>query len=172
MNAESNAAGAARPPGGATVQRCIAFPLDPALPLLVLAPGTLVEVLVDVADTPLPGAPAALARIVSLRGALLPAFDLRAWLGLPGQPGARYLAIGQGDRAAAVLCADEPRVVDVLPAAGPAGAPATLAPFVQAARGADGAPLWRFDHEAWFAVAARSSTVSTITAPAAVEVTP
>jgi hypothetical protein len=172
MTAETTAPGHPRPPSAAVGQRCIAFELDPALPLLVLAPGTLVELLVDVADTPLPGAPAALARIVSLRGALLPAFDLRAWLGLPSPPGARYLAVGQGERAAAVLCAGEPRVVDVTPVNGPSGAPATLAPFVQAARDATGAPLWRFDHEAWFAVAARPSTHPTITAPGAVEVTP
>jgi hypothetical protein len=174
MNADPSPPVAA-PPASAPVQRCIGFELDPSLPVLLLAPGTLVEQLVDVAETPLPGAPLALSRIVSLRGALLPVFDLRAWLGLPAHPRANCLAIGQGDRAGCVLCATEPRVVDVVAAAadgGDAGVPSTLAPFVQVSRDASGATVWRFDHEAWFAVAARSSSPSNITAPGAVEVTP
>jgi chemotaxis signal transduction protein len=152
--------------------RCVAFVVAPGLTPLALPPSTLVEALMDPVDCPLPGAPPALRRIVALRGALLPLFDLAAWLGLAIVPGPRVLAIGRGDRAAALLAQDEPRVVEVHddPAAPPP--PAALAPFVRGGRDADGAALWRFDHEAWFAVAADPSHSPAGAALRAAEATP
>lgn len=161
----------AAPPAAPTGERCIAFAVAADLPAFVLPPATLVEVVFEPIECPLPGATAALRRLIALRGALLPLFDLTAWLGLPAPTLPRVIAIGRGERAAALLADGEPRVVEVFDAAGPASAPAALAPFVRPARDASGKALWRFDPEAWFAVAARPADSPFHAAPRAAEAT-
>lgn len=162
----------ATPPAPVAGDRCVAIAVAPGMPSLALAPSTLVEVVLEPTDCPLPGAPGALRRIVALRGALLPLFDLAAWLGLPGPSAPRVIVIGRGERAAAMLADGEPRVVEVFDAPAGARPPAALAPFVHAARDGAGMPLWRFDHEAWFAVAARPLETPPETAARAAEATP
>jgi hypothetical protein len=49
----------------------------------------------------------------------------------------------------------EARVIELVAAKSDVPAPAALAPYLHAARDASGQPAWWFDHEAWFAVAAR-----------------
>ena len=155
MNQRSTAEGAAFAPQQHDGVRCIGFSLAPGLPPLALAPGTLAEMLLDYSECPLPGAAASLHRIVALRGALLPVFDACRWLGLPPAAQPRFLAIGRGERAAALVIDGEARVFELVDAKSDMPAPAALAPFVRAARDASGQPAWWFDHEAWFAVAAR-----------------
>ncbi|MCE3001976.1 MAG: chemotaxis protein CheW [Xanthomonadaceae bacterium] len=165
-------ASVAAPPAAASGDRCVAIAVAPGMPALALARSTLVEVVFEPIECPLPGATGALRGIIALRGALLPAFDLAAWLGLGAQAASRVVAIGRGERAAALLAGGEPRVVEVFDAHDAAPPPPALAPFVRAARDADGTPLWRFDHEAWFAVAARPPETRPETAARAAEATP
>jgi chemotaxis signal transduction protein len=150
---------AAAPPGVPH----LGFQVAPERPWLVLGAGTLAELLIDFNACPLPGAPPVLRQIVVVRGALLPVFDLAQALGWKGSAKPRLLAIGRGDRAAAVLIHGEPRVLEVRTheaAAAASEIPAAFAPFVRPATGGAGESIWLFAHEAWFAQAARHSRPS------------
>jgi chemotaxis signal transduction protein len=152
--------------------RCIGFSIAAGLPPLALAPGTLAEVLLDYVECRLPGAPASLHRLVALRGALLPVFDPRIWLGLAPATRTRILAIGRGERAAAIVVDGEPAMLELADAAHDVPSPAALGAYLRPARDASGNPAWWFDHEAWFAVAARAPDSRNDWAHAAAEVNP
>ena len=62
------------------------------------------EIIVLDTTTPVPGAPASVLGVMSLRGSVLPVVEARPLLGLPAHlPGDRALVLADGERCAAVV---------------------------------------------------------------------
>jgi len=78
--------------------------------------GVVQRVVRAVAVTPLPGAPAAVAGVIDLHGAVVPVVDARAVLGLPGRrlrASDQFIVVATGTRALALVVDAVGDIVDV-----------------------------------------------------------
>ena len=137
--------------------------LHPDWSPVLLPPGVLPQVAMDVGVTPIPGCSVWFRGVLGRRGAVVPVFDVAASVGLEAAPirKAKIVVLDPGPEALALLCAEVPGVAAV---AGPAsttaavGLPDKLAPFLDPPLICGGQALAVFDVRRW--LAAHSSTIA------------
>lgn len=128
---------------------------------MLLLPGVLPQVALDVVVAPLPNCPSWFRGVVGRRGAVVPVFDVPASLGLPPAltRHMRIVVLDPGPEAIALLCTEVP---DIAAVDGPAGTPATpglpegLATFLDPPLICGGRALAVFDVRRWLAAHAPS----------------
>ncbi|BBL75269.1 chemotaxis protein CheW [Methylomagnum ishizawai] len=100
------------------------------------------EIVMRPGINPFPGTQPWFDGLLNLRGHLVPVFDLGRWLGATRTGTRHLLAIGRGERVAAVWSDGLPETLDAAPPpAPPARVPTPLRPYVQGGR-AHGGEIW------------------------------
>jgi chemotaxis signal transduction protein len=130
----------------------VAWRVHPALPWLVARQGTPTQLVIDAPSTPVPNTRPWFCGVLSLGGTLVPVFDLALWLGHPATPmrRSRVLVLDPVEAPAALLCAEEPHVLQVKPRAAAGEIDARLQPFVTASYISGENEALEFDHAKWF----------------------
>lgn len=120
---------------------------------LLISEGIVSEVMDMVSVYPLPHTPSWLNGIINLRGNLLPVFDLKLILDIPGETKEkqRILIIDKNDKALGILIDGFPQnldALDLLERLPPL--PSIIKPFVQRAFDKNGTMWLEFDHQGFF----------------------
>lgn len=134
---------------------CIAFGVHPALPWLALPDGQRAQMILDARVARIPNTQCWFRGMLSVRGNLLPVFDLAAWAGLQSEADS-VLTVEDGPHALALLSLGAPRVLRAHAVRTPPAVATPLTTHLGAAFQADELLLRSFDPFAWLRASARS----------------